>query len=40
MSLFEMAQIPMAEASKLINLDPNFEKIISNPERTVPCKDG
>ena len=35
MSLFEMAQIPMAEASKLINLDPNIEKIISNPERTV-----
>ena len=30
MSLFEMAQIPMAEASKLINLDPNIEKIISN----------
>ena len=25
----------MAEASKLINLDPNIEKIISNPERTV-----
>lgn len=35
MSLFEMAQIPMAEASKLINLDPDIEKIISNPERTV-----
>ena len=35
MSLFEMAKIPMEEASKLINLDPNAEAVISQPERTL-----
>ncbi|MCH3950414.1 MAG: Glu/Leu/Phe/Val dehydrogenase [Acidaminococcus sp.] len=35
MSLFEMAKIPMEKASKLINLDPNAEAVISQPERTV-----
>ena len=29
MSLFEMAKIPMEKASKLINLDPNAEAVIS-----------
>lgn len=35
MSLFEMAKIPMEKASKLINLDPNAEAVISQPERTL-----
>ena len=35
MSLFEMAKIPMERASKLINLDPNAEAVISQPERTL-----
>lgn len=35
MSLFEMAKIPMDKACKLINLDPNAEAVISQPERTL-----
>ena len=35
MSLFEMAKIPMEKASKLMNLDPNAEAVISQPERTL-----
>lgn len=38
MSLFEMAQIPMAEASKLINLDPNIER--SSPTRNARLKSA
>ena len=30
-----MAKIPMEKASKLINLDPNAEAVISQPERTL-----